>query len=130
MQEEGNSNTLGRRLLYLRELSGLNQQKVSDITGISRSNLSKYEQDKVKPTSDAIVNICNFYDVSADWLLRGIETTQKANTISDPDLKRMTDILKELMESDNQNLRGWTMIQFEEAFKKQCLAHDKKELQQ
>ena len=129
MQNQENLNTLGKRLAYLRELSGLNQQKLSDATGVSRSNLSKYEQDKVKPTSDAIVSLCNFYDVSADWLLRGIESqTQKVEAVFDPDLKDMIDVLKELMESGDADLRGWTKIQFKNAFKEQCATHDEKKL--
>ena len=129
MQNQDNLNTLGKRLACLRERSGINQQKLSDATGISRSNLSKYEQDKVKPTSDAIVSLCEFYDVSADWLLRGIEVqTQKVEAIFDPDLKRMIDILKELMESDKPHQRSWTILQFEEAFKQHCAAHDEKKL--
>lgn len=130
MQTLDNFGTLGKRLSYLRERSGLNQQKLSDAIGVSRSNLSKYEQDKVKPTSDVIVKLCDFHGVSADWLLRGTEPQiQKAEAIFDPDLKRMMDILKELLESDNPNLRGWAIIQFENAFKEHCCSLDEKKLQ-
>jgi len=129
MQNQDDLNTLGKRLACLRERSGINQQKLSDATGISRSNLSKYEQDKVKPTSDAIVSLCEFYDVSADWLLRGIEPqTQKVEAIFDPDLKDMIDVLKTLMESGDADLRGWAKIQFKNAFKEQCATHDEKKL--
>ena len=132
MQIQDDLNTLGKRLAYLRERTGINQQKLSDATGVSRSNLSKYEQDKVKPTSDAIVSLCNFYDISADWLLRGKEVeqseTQKIEAVFDPDLKRMIDVLKELMESDNPHMRSWAIIQFENAFKQQCAAQDEKKL--
>lgn len=129
MQNQENLNTLGKRLTYLRERSGLNQQKLSDATGISRSNLSKYEQDKVKPTSDAIVSLCDFYDISADWLLRGIEAqTQKVEAVFDPDLKMMIDVLKELLESGDPDLRGWAKIQFKEAFKQHCATYNEKKI--
>lgn len=123
MQEQEELDTLGKRLAFLRERSGLNQQKIADATGVSRSNLSKYEQDKVKPTSDAIVSLCDFYDVSADWLLRGKDQiTQKVEAIFDPDLKMMIDVLKGMMESGDPDLRGWAKIQFKTAFKEQCAA--------
>ena len=109
--------TLGKRLAFLRDRSGLNQQKLSDATGVSRSNLSKYEQDKVKPTSDAIVSLCDFHNVSADWLLRGIEPQpQKVEALFDPDLKKMIDVLQSLMLSGDTDLRGWAKIQFKRAF--------------
>lgn len=112
----------------MRQSSNITLQEVSDKTGISRSNLGKYEKDEVNPSADAIIGLCNFYNVSSDWLLRGIEPQmQQDETISDPDLKRMIDILKELMESSDQNLRGWTIIQFENTFKQYCTAYDKKD---
>ena len=128
MQCKSELDTFGRRLLYLRQSSHKTLQEVSDSTGISRSNLGKYEKDEVNSSADAIIGLCDFYDVSADWLLRGIEPqTQKIEATFDPDLKHMVDILKELMESDNQNLRGWTIIQFENTFKQYCAAYGKKD---
>lgn len=128
MQSSSKSDTFGKRLLYLRQSSNITLQEVADKTGISRSNLGKYEKDEVNPSADAIIGLCNFYNVSSDWLLRGIEPQmQQDETISDPDLKRMIDILKELMESSDQNLRGWTIIQFENTFKQYCTAYDKKD---
>lgn len=110
--------TLGKRLAVLRERTKINQQKLSNATGLSRSNLSKYEQDKVKPTSDAIVALCRFFNVSADWLLMGIESPQqKIEAITDPDFKEMCDILQMLMLAGDADLRGWTKIQFKNAFK-------------
>ena len=121
--------TLGERLLALRQSSKFTLQAVSEHTGISRSNLSKYEKDDVKPSADAIVSLCEFYDVSADWLLRGIDVqTQKVEAIFDPDLKDMMDVLKALMESGDADLRGWAKIQFKNAFKEQCATHDEKKL--
>lgn len=112
------NDTFGKRLAALRESAKINQQRLSDATGLSRSNLSKYEQDKVKPTSDAIVSLCRFFNVSADWLLMGIESPQqKVEAVIDPDFKEMCDILQMLMQSGDADLRGWTKIQFKNAFK-------------
>ena len=60
--------------------------------------------------------------------LKKPEEMQKVAAISDPDLKRMIDILKELMESDNSNLRGWAIVQFENAFKEYCAAYDESKM--
>lgn len=129
MQTGSELDTMGKRLLSLRQSSHKTLQEVADSTGISRSNVSKYEKGEVKPSADAIVSLCEFYDVSADWLLRGIEPqTQKVEAIFDPDLKRMIDVLKELMESDKPHQRSWTILQFETAFKEHCAAHDEKKI--
>ena len=129
MQNWSDTDTLGKRLFSLRKSSGLNQQKLADVTGISRSNLSKYERDEIQPTSGAIITICNFYNVSSDWLLRGIgQEVQKAEAVFDPDLKDMIDILTELMTSGDPDLRGWTKIQFQNAFKNYCQDHAEKKL--
>ena len=115
MSEQG---TLGSRLLSLRKSSKITLQALSDQSGISRSNLSKYEKDDVNPTADAIVSLCRFFKVSSDWLLMGIDTPkQKVEAITDPDLKEMCDILQMLMQSGDADLRGWTKIQFKNAFK-------------
>lgn len=120
---------LGSRLRLLREQRGYSLSRVANEIGISVSNLSKYERNTVKPTSDIIVALSDYFSVSTDWLLKGVDPqTQKVETLFDPDLKRMTDILKELMENGDQNLRGWTIIQFQEAFKQQCAAYDEKKL--
>ncbi|MBU2699709.1 transcriptional regulator with XRE-family HTH domain [Sporomusaceae bacterium BoRhaA] len=102
-------------------------QLLAEKTGISRSNLNRYEKDEVKPSADSIVILCDLYNVSTDWLLRGIEPqAQKVEAISDPDLKDMTDILKNLMESDDSDLRGWTKIQFKTTFKEYYATHKEK----
>lgn len=130
MQNLPEASTLGTRLLALRQSSKLTLQELSDKTGVSRSNLSKYEKDTVKPTVDAIVKLCDFFDVSSDWLLRGIiPQIQKVEVIFDPDLKLMTDVLKSLMESGDSDLRGWAKIQFKNAFKEHFVAvQDEKKL--
>lgn len=121
--------TLGQRLFYLRQQSNKTLQEVSDKTIVSRSNLGKYEKDTVQPSADAIISLCNFYKVSTDWLLKGNSSCsnmneQKNEVIFDPDLKMMIDILTDLMHNDNPDLRGWTKIQFQNAFKEHCATYE------
>lgn len=127
MLEQDKLDTLGKRLMFLRQSTRTTLLSLQDRTGISRSNLSRYEKDEVKPTSDAIVALCTFYKVSTDWLLLGKSSPEQTVVQNiDPDLKRMIDILKELMESDNPHMRSWAIVQFETAFKEQCVALDEK----
>lgn len=104
----------------LRKKAALTLQQLSLQTGISPSNLNKYEKNEIKPTSDAIISLANFFQVTTDWLLIGKEPQmQKAGTIPDPDLQKMIAVLTELMHSDQEHLRSWTIIQFQIAFQSQ-----------
>lgn len=66
--------TIGERIRYLRQITNkLTQKKLADATGISRGNLSNYETDRFKPSSDAIIAIAAYFGVTTDWLLTGKE---------------------------------------------------------
>lgn len=122
-------NTLGNRLLFLRQSVHITLQKLSEKTGLSSSNLSRYEKDEVKPSADAIVALCAFYQISTDWLLLGSAGTNPStpsSNVVDPDLQKMCNILQQLMDSGNPDLRGWTKIQFQKAFSEYYTAEEKK----
>ncbi|MEN6412361.1 MAG: helix-turn-helix transcriptional regulator [Veillonellales bacterium] len=116
MVEKNNQmNTLGERLQFLRKLSNVTQKIIYEATGISQSNLSKYERNITQPTADAIAAICRFYNVSADWLLFGIEQKNFVVT-NDPELSHMLFLLYKMMQGDKET-RCWAKKQFEYCFK-------------
>lgn len=45
------------------------QAEVADITGIPRSNISKYETGKQEPSLEQLGTIAQFYNISVNWLL-------------------------------------------------------------
>lgn len=53
----------------LRKLAEYTQMQVSDLTGISRENIAKYETDKVEPSIETLGTLAQFYNVSLNWLL-------------------------------------------------------------
>lgn len=113
------SNSLGARLYSLRKYRNFSLQELCEITGISRSNLNRYERGVSKPTSDYLKILCEFYHVSADWLLFGVQTEelQKEGWAGiDPQLKEMLSRLVSLMTSDEPNVRSWAIVQFGNAF--------------
>ncbi len=70
------------RLRDLREDRDLRQIDVSNATGIDQRTLSNYETGKTNPDSFAIIKLCDFYNVSADYLLgREIECNSSADDI-------------------------------------------------
>lgn len=59
-----------RKLMKQNELSLI---KFAEKIGFTQPSVSKWLCGKIKPSVDAVMAICNEFDVSADWLLFGKE---------------------------------------------------------
>ena len=59
---------IGQKLKELRKAYGLTQEQLSGKLGISRVNYTRYENDKVRPDYETLINIADFYDVTLDEL--------------------------------------------------------------
>lgn len=57
------------RMRAKREEIGYTQAQVAAITGISQSNIAKYEKGKLEPTLENLGIIAQFYNVNINWLL-------------------------------------------------------------
>lgn len=116
---------IGKRLKEIR--GKLSQAAFGEKIGYGYGYVKNCEHGK-KPSLEYLHSVVEHYALSMDWLIYGIDPissdkvqqTQKIEAISDPDLKRMIDILKELMESDNPHMRSWAIVQFETAFNQHC----------
>lgn len=111
--------TLGQRLYALRKYRNLSLQELADETGISRSNLNRYERDTSKPTTEYLKMLCRFYRVSSDYLLFGMQgdaLKREGWAESDPELKEMLQRLVKVMTSGEPHVRSWAIIQFGQAF--------------
>jgi len=118
---ENDLSTLGKRLLFLRQTANKTLQEISDHCKISRSNLGKYEKDTVQPTAESIISICNYYEISTDWLLKGSDVdnhTQRQNIILsfDHDISDMLAAVKTMMSDPDPDIRAWAKIQFRKTF--------------
>ena len=128
-----NFSLFANRLRNCIDESGCTQVELADRLGISKFTLSKYLNGRI-PETTILYALSKFFGKSMEWFLTGEESKnctnvqQKVEAIYDPDLMRMIDVLTELMQSENQNLRGWAIIQFENAFKEHCAALDEKKL--
>lgn len=60
---------LGRRLRTCRERRGVPAYVVSELVGVSRDMVRRYESGTARPTADVLRELANYYGVSADWLL-------------------------------------------------------------
>lgn len=48
---------------------GLSQKEAAEKLNLSRTGLANYEQGTREPSFDVLRRMCEFYDVSADYLL-------------------------------------------------------------
>ena len=62
---------LGQRIAKRRTQTGLRQNVLADLIGISNNYLSSLERGKEKPSLEVIINICNVLQVTPDYLLMG-----------------------------------------------------------
>lgn len=69
---------MGERLRLARKKAKMSQEKVAEILNISRSNISKYENNKLEPNIYTLKQFCELYNITSDYLL-GIETKHNEN---------------------------------------------------
>ena len=73
-----------RTLSLLRQERGLSQRQAAKGMGISQALLSHYENEQREPGLNFVVKACDFYNVSADFLL-GRTMSRDGTTILDAD---------------------------------------------
>lgn len=56
------------RLRYLRERRGISRATMSELCGLSKSMISKYERGERQPTLEPLMELADFFDVSIDYL--------------------------------------------------------------
>ncbi len=63
------------RIQYLRKQSGLSQEELADKVGVSRQAVSKWESEQSSPDLEKIIAMSELFEVTTDYILRGIEPT-------------------------------------------------------
>ena len=62
--------TIGEKITKLRIAKGLTQEELADELCITRQSISKWEMDQALPQIDKVIQICEYFGVSTDELLR------------------------------------------------------------
>jgi len=65
----GNNVKLGKRIRFLRKQTGLNQEKLADMIGISRPTLSQVEKGRSELKAEKLVKLAGIFNLSVDGLL-------------------------------------------------------------
>ncbi|WP_113671230.1 helix-turn-helix domain-containing protein [Vallitalea guaymasensis] len=98
-------NTIGERLKFLRKKHSLTMNDIETRTGISKGNYSKYENNKFKPSSDAIILLANCFDTTTDYILLGSDITNTPNNLTDDEFELLS-LFNMLPEKRQQRLLG------------------------
>ncbi len=85
--------TFGERIKEIRELKGFPQKHVADFLNLQRSNYSKIENNHQNMTHKQLKLFCEFFDVSANYLLGISPGNNKSFT-----LDKIEDVIKRLDE--------------------------------
>lgn len=63
----------GERLYELRKSKNLSQEELAELLNVSRQSISKWENDKAYPEMTRLLFLSNYFEVSLDYLMRGVE---------------------------------------------------------
>lgn len=61
------------RIQHLRKTNGISQEKLADEIGVSRQTISKWESEQSFPDIEKIMLMSEYFDVTTDYLIKGIE---------------------------------------------------------
>lgn len=75
---------MAERIQHLRKSKGISQEELADKVAVSRQAVSKWESEQSRPDIEKVILLSDFFDVTTDYLLKGIEpisgnTTEKSD---------------------------------------------------
>lgn len=73
--------TTGEKLALLREKKGITQEKLSEILGVSRQSVSRWETDISFPETDKLIKLSKLFECSIDFLLNEESQGNEENRI-------------------------------------------------
>lgn len=60
---------ISKRLKELRKAKTLNQREIAKAIGVSQNSYCLWETGRTYPTPENLMELCKYFDVSADYLL-------------------------------------------------------------
>lgn len=70
---------LAERIQYLRKMKGISQEELAEKAGVSRQAVSKWESDQSTPDVEKIIIMSDYFGVTTDYILKGIQTVRAKN---------------------------------------------------
>lgn len=103
--------TIADRIQSLRKAKGMSQEELADKVGVSRQAVSKWESEQATPDLDKVVIMSDIFEVTTDYLLKGIEP------VKSDDHKTMADVIDQKVLTEKNGKRAktaakWFLIGF------------------
>lgn len=70
--------TMADRIQSLRKSKGISQEELADRIGVSRQAVSKWESEQSSPDLEKVILLSDYFEVTTDYLLRGIEPKEES----------------------------------------------------
>ena len=64
----------------LRKIKGISQEELADKIGVTRQAVSKWESEQSTPDIEKVILLSDYFDVTTDYLLKGIESVDNSKT--------------------------------------------------
>lgn len=90
----------GDRLKVVRERMGLSQDELAEGLGVGQAQINRYEQNKNDPSSETLVAMAKYLEVTTDYLLGLVDTPTQNMRLSD-----LTDEEREIFDTLQQAAR-------------------------
>lgn len=74
--------TISDRIRELRRTRGISQEELAAQIGVSRQAVSKWESGQSVPDLDRVIALSDYFDVTTDYLLKGIQPPAASGTSS------------------------------------------------
>ena len=98
--------TIADRIQTLRKSKGMSQEELADAAGVSRQAVSKWESEQSTPDLDKVVILSEIFDVTTDYLLKGIEPVETA------DHKTMADVVDQKILTEKNGKRAQSILKW------------------
>ena len=98
--------TIADRIQTLRQSKGMSQEQLADAAGVSRQAVSKWESEQSIPDLDKIVVLSEIFDVTTDYLLKGIEP------VENQDHKTMADVIDQKILTEKNGTRAKSILKW------------------
>lgn len=93
------------KLRELRQKMGLTLKQLSDNSGVSIQQLSRYERGEIKPSADALANIAKALDTSVEDVLKGEPRVMKVEQSKKENDEQPFDRLIKIIESQQELIK-------------------------
>jgi len=98
--------TIADRIQTLRKSKGMSQEELADAAGVSRQAVSKWESEQSIPDLDKVVILSEIFEVTTDYLLKGIEP------VEEKDHKTMADVIDQKVLTEKNGKRAKTALKW------------------